>query len=119
MTRVKLDGFTLEKRWHGRVLQEIKDHKPVEVWKRDVRHHDSDPEVLVYHPVVEFPSAAEKAMYSKQWQPEFFEEQGITHQCAHEHCEAYRRLQSCAVFKNVFQIWLPLCRQLCKRRCAA
>ena len=30
MTRVKLDGFTLEKRWHGRVLQEIKDHKPVE-----------------------------------------------------------------------------------------
>ena len=52
MTRVKLDGFTLEKRWHGRVLQEIKEHKPVEVWKRDVRHHDSDPEVLVYHPIM-------------------------------------------------------------------
>ena len=76
MTRVKLDGFTLEKRWHGRVLQEIKDHKPVEVWKRDIRHHDSDPEILVYHPIVEFPSAAEKANYHKQWQPEFFEDNG-------------------------------------------
>ena len=49
---------------------------PVEVWDRDVRHHDSDPEVLVYHPIVEFPTAAEKANYTKQWQPDFFEEHG-------------------------------------------
>ena len=69
MTRVRLDGYELRKVWQGRVLQEIKDHVPVEVWDRDVRHHDSDLEVLVYHPIVEFPTAAEKANYTKQWQP--------------------------------------------------
>ena len=76
MVRIEIDGHKVIKAWSGRLLYEIKDHKSVEKWERDLRHCAENPDVLIWHPIVEPPTQAEKAMYSKQWQPEFFEEHG-------------------------------------------
>ena len=78
MVRIEYEGHKLTKAWSGRLLCEIKDHKSVEKWERDIRHTIEKPEILIWHPVVEPPTQAEKAMYSKQWQPDFFDEQGTT-----------------------------------------
>ena len=78
MVRIEYEGHKLTKAWSGRLLYEIKDHKSVEKWERDIRHTIEDPKILIWHPVVEPPTQAEKAMYSKQWQPDFFDEQGTT-----------------------------------------
>ena len=76
MVRVEYEGHPLLKAWPGRLMWELKDHKSVEKWPRDYRHCNDDPDKLIWHPIVEPPTSAEKKMYSKQWQPEFFEEHG-------------------------------------------
>ena len=64
MVRIEYEGHKLTKAWSGRLLYEIKDHKSVEKWERDIRHTIEDPKILIWHPVVEPPTQAEKAMYS-------------------------------------------------------
>ena len=76
MVRIELDGHRLIKGWSGRLMYEMADHKSVEKWPRDTRHCNDDPDTLIWHPIVEPPASADKAMYSKQWQPEFFEGHG-------------------------------------------
>ena len=77
MVRIEIDGHKVIKAWSGRLLYEIKDHKSVEKWERDLRRCAENPDVLVWHPIVEPPTQAEKAMYSKQWQPEFLMSMGV------------------------------------------
>ena len=66
MVRIELDGHRLIKGWSGRLMYEMVDHKSVEKWPRDTRHCNDDPDTLIWHPIVEPPASADKAMYSKQ-----------------------------------------------------
>ena len=70
------DGHKIVKAWTGRLMWEIKGHKSVELWERDVRHRNEFSDELIWHPIVEPPSPEGGAMHSKGWQPEFFEAHG-------------------------------------------